>query len=56
MSSFQILIILLHYRFTAMARATFGLYGSYLPVMLLVFENVIFVSHHIKKLPVALIG
>ncbi|KUJ09188.1 uncharacterized protein LY89DRAFT_763906 [Mollisia scopiformis] len=28
--------------FTALARTTFGLYGSYLPVMLLVFENVIF--------------
>lgn len=31
-------------RFTAMARATFGLYGAYLPVLLLVFENVVFVS------------
>lgn len=29
--------------FTAMARTTFGLWGSYLPVLLLVFENVIFV-------------
>ena len=41
------LTTLLGYRLTGLARATFGLYGSYLPVMLLVFENVIFVSHRI---------
>ena len=37
------------HRYTAMARVTFGLYGSYLPVLLLVFENVIFVSQEDKE-------
>ncbi|KIY01451.1 uncharacterized protein Z520_03003 [Fonsecaea multimorphosa CBS 102226] len=36
----------MHVGFTALARVTFGLYGSYIPVLLLVFENVIFFGIH----------
>ena len=36
--------------FTAMARVSFGLRGAYLPILLLVFENIIFVSHE-QSLP-----
>ena len=45
----HLLIFVRGSRLTAMARATFGLYGSYLPVLLLVFENIIFVSCHNAK-------
>ena len=46
MLSTHILTILRACRLTGLARTTFGLYGAYLPVLLLVFENVIFVSYH----------
>ncbi|OQV04574.1 hypothetical protein CLAIMM_09434 [Cladophialophora immunda] len=36
----------MHVGFTALARVTFGLYGSYVPVLLLVFENVVFFGIH----------
>ena len=32
------------HRYTALARVTFGMYGSYIPILMLVLENVVFVS------------
>ncbi|KAJ9608822.1 hypothetical protein H2200_006593 [Cladophialophora chaetospira] len=36
----------MHVGYTALARVTFGLYGSYIPILLLVLENVVFFGIH----------